>query len=112
MCCFLQPLEKAEDDVGPTTSKKKDIFTFEVPLNDTGSAGLGISVKGKTSNTPNGPVDMGIFIKNIFHGGAAHKVIFVIIVLIMLTYCSFFFLYFIYLINLLINFINANGIYY
>ncbi|GIX94945.1 partitioning defective 3 homolog [Caerostris extrusa] len=42
-------------------------------LNDTGSAGLEVSVKGKTSNTEKGPLDMGIFLKNIFHGGAAHK---------------------------------------
>lgn len=73
----MQPLEKGEEEVGPSTSKKKDIFTFEIPLNDTGSAGLGVSVKGKTSTTATGAVDMGIFIKNIFHGGAAHKVLLV-----------------------------------
>ncbi|GBM32569.1 Partitioning defective 3 [Araneus ventricosus] len=67
------PPEKCEDEVGVVPWKRRDIFTFEVALNDTGSAGLGVSVKGKTSNTEKGPMDMGIFLKNIFHGGAAHK---------------------------------------
>ncbi|GFU55324.1 partitioning defective 3 homolog [Nephila pilipes] len=67
------PPEKCEEEVGIIPWKRRDIFTYEVPLNDTGSAGLGVSVKGKTSNTEKGPLDMGIFLKNIFHGGAAHK---------------------------------------
>ncbi|GFY59485.1 partitioning defective 3 homolog [Trichonephila inaurata madagascariensis] len=67
------PPEKCGDEVGVVPWKRRDIFTYEVPLNDTGSAGLGVSVKGKTSNTEKGPLDMGIFLKNIFHGGAAHK---------------------------------------
>ncbi|XP_054720744.1 partitioning defective 3 homolog B-like [Uloborus diversus] len=66
------PPDKCEEEMD-ALSKKRDIFTLQVALNDTGSAGLGVSVKGKTSNTSNGAVDMGIFIKNIFHGGAAHK---------------------------------------
>ncbi|KAG8199747.1 hypothetical protein JTE90_000841, partial [Oedothorax gibbosus] len=67
------PPEKGEEEIGIVPWKRRDVFTYEVPLNDTGSAGLGVSVKGKTSNTAKGPVDMGIFLKNIFHGGAAHK---------------------------------------
>ncbi|XP_035219361.1 partitioning defective 3 homolog isoform X2 [Stegodyphus dumicola] len=67
------PHEKCEEDVGIFPWKRRDIYTYEIPLNDTGSAGLGVSVKGKTSNTENGQVDMGIFLKNIFHGGAAYK---------------------------------------
>jgi hypothetical protein len=53
-------------------------------LNDTGSAGLGISVKGRKAAMPsvdgdnnnNNPVyaDCGIYIKTVIHGGAAHKV--------------------------------------
>ncbi|XP_042903648.1 partitioning defective 3 homolog isoform X2 [Parasteatoda tepidariorum] len=66
------PVEKADEEA-VVCAKRKDIFTFKVALNDTGSAGLGVSVKGRTSNTEKGPVDMGIFLKNIFHGGAAHK---------------------------------------
>lgn len=50
------------------------MLTFEIPLNDTGSAGLGISVKGRTSRTPDGQtIDLGISIKNIINGGAASK---------------------------------------
>lgn len=45
---------------------------FEVPLNDTGSAGLGISLKGNKSREKG--EDLGIFIKSIIHGGAAYKV--------------------------------------
>ena len=43
---------------------------FNIPLNETGSAGLGVSVKGKSSGTR----DLGIFIKAVIHGGAASKV--------------------------------------
>ncbi|XP_075036292.1 partitioning defective 3 homolog B isoform X2 [Mixophyes fleayi] len=46
-------------------------MTFEIPLNDSGSAGLGASLKGnKSRDTSN---DLGIFIKSIIHGGAAFK---------------------------------------
>uniref|UniRef100_A0A3Q0S8Q5 Par-3 family cell polarity regulator beta b n=1 Tax=Amphilophus citrinellus TaxID=61819 RepID=A0A3Q0S8Q5_AMPCI len=44
---------------------------FEVPLNDTGSAGLGVSLKGNKSRETG--EDLGIFIKSIIHGGAAYK---------------------------------------
>ncbi|XP_041432889.1 partitioning defective 3 homolog B isoform X3 [Xenopus laevis] len=46
-------------------------MTFEIPLNDTGSAGLGISLKGNKSRETG--ADLGIFIKSIIHGGAAFK---------------------------------------
>ncbi|XP_008327329.1 partitioning defective 3 homolog B isoform X2 [Cynoglossus semilaevis] len=49
----------------------KEQLMFEVPLNDTGSAGLGVSLKGnKSRETGEG---LGIFIKSIIHGGAAYK---------------------------------------
>jgi len=57
-----------------------DTLTFSVRLNETGSAGLGVSIKGKTvSITPTGACDsptkdMGIFIKSVMVGGAAAKV--------------------------------------
>lgn len=44
---------------------------FEIPVNDTGSAGLGLSLKGNKSRETG--EDLGIFIKSIIHGGAAHK---------------------------------------
>uniref|UniRef100_A0A4W5RPY5 PDZ domain-containing protein n=1 Tax=Hucho hucho TaxID=62062 RepID=A0A4W5RPY5_9TELE len=51
----------------------KEQLMFEVPLNDTGSAGLGISLKGNKSRETG--EDLGIFIKSIIHGGAAYKVL-------------------------------------
>jgi len=47
-------------------------LTFEVPLNDSGSAGLGVSVKGNRSKENH--ADLGIFVKSIINGGAASKV--------------------------------------
>nr|XP_046260850.1 partitioning defective 3 homolog B isoform X2 [Scatophagus argus] len=49
----------------------KEQLMFEVPLNDSGSAGLGISLKGNKSRETG--EDLGIFIKSIIHGGAAYK---------------------------------------
>nr|XP_043869058.1 partitioning defective 3 homolog B isoform X4 [Solea senegalensis] len=49
----------------------KEQLMFEVPLNDTGSAGLGVSLKGNKSRETG--EDLGIFIKSIIHGGAAYK---------------------------------------
>lgn len=45
---------------------------YEIPLNETGSAGLGVSLKGNRSRETG--EDLGIFIKSIIHGGAAYKV--------------------------------------
>lgn len=50
----------------------KEQRMFEVPLNDSGSAGLGVSLKGNKSRETG--EDLGIFIKSIIHGGAAFKV--------------------------------------
>ncbi|XP_053327691.1 partitioning defective 3 homolog B isoform X2 [Spea bombifrons] len=46
-------------------------MTFEIPLNDTGSAGLGVSLKGNKARDTG--TDLGVFIKSIIHGGAAFK---------------------------------------
>lgn len=46
--------------------RRDEYLTFEIPLNDTQSAGLGFSVKGKQTNS-------GIFVLQIFNGGAAKK---------------------------------------
>lgn len=56
------------------TGRQREVLTFEIPLNDTGSAGLGVSVKGKTTTTTEGlSIDLGIFVKSVIHGGAASK---------------------------------------
>lgn len=56
-------------------------MVFHIPVHDTEKAGLGVSVKGKTSS--NGSTlfnttlkydgDLGIFVKNVIHGGAASR---------------------------------------
>ncbi|XP_069554997.1 partitioning defective 3 homolog B isoform X2 [Brachyistius frenatus] len=56
---------------GVVSENGKEQLMFEVPLNDTGSAGLGISLKGNKSRETG--EDLGIFIKSIIHGGAAYK---------------------------------------
>ena len=56
-------------------AKTREVLSFNIPLNDTGSAGLGLSVKGKTSSssTTKRTTDLGIFVKSVLHGGAAYK---------------------------------------
>jgi partitioning defective protein 3 len=53
---------------------KPQLMTFDIPLNDTSSAGLGITLKGKTSVVDGQSVDLGIFVKSILTGGAASRV--------------------------------------
>uniref|UniRef100_A0A8C3AM69 PDZ domain-containing protein n=1 Tax=Cyclopterus lumpus TaxID=8103 RepID=A0A8C3AM69_CYCLU len=68
-----KPSEKDELSrvTGFVPENGKEQLMFEVPLNDTGSAGLGISLKGNKSRETG--EDLGIFIKSIIHGGAAYK---------------------------------------
>ncbi|XP_039296388.1 partitioning defective 3 homolog isoform X2 [Nilaparvata lugens] len=56
--------------------KQKEIVTLYIPVHDTEKAGLGVSVKGKTSGgggNSSPTTDLGIFIKNVLHGGAASR---------------------------------------
>ncbi|XP_071157777.1 partitioning defective 3 homolog isoform X4 [Mytilus edulis] len=70
----LQPTEKSGDDGSLALLKNKEILSLDIPLNDTGSAGLGVSVKGKTITIPEqGTRDLGIFIKAVISGGAASR---------------------------------------
>ncbi|KAJ8255195.1 hypothetical protein GJAV_G00202090 [Gymnothorax javanicus] len=68
---FLPRELKGEAERAPALEEGKEQLMFEVPLNDTGSAGLGVSLKGNRSRETG--EDLGIFIKSIIHGGAAHK---------------------------------------
>ncbi|CAF3377001.1 unnamed protein product [Rotaria socialis] len=52
---------------------KQQIITFDIPLRDTSSAGLGITIKGKTSIVDGKSIDLGIFVKSILTGGAAFR---------------------------------------
>ncbi|XP_068230107.1 partitioning defective 3 homolog isoform X10 [Palaemon carinicauda] len=70
---FRQPADKAAEDSLMFPWKQREILMFEIPVHDSERAGLGVSVKGKTSSGPNGSVDLGIFVKNVIHGGAASR---------------------------------------
>ncbi|CAI4229099.1 unnamed protein product [Auanema sp. JU1783] len=66
------------EPVSPSPSKKSnsdvDELKFEIPLNSTGSAGLGVSLKARvTVKSDKTRHDCGIFIKNVLHNGAAFK---------------------------------------
>ncbi|XP_069589765.1 partitioning defective 3 homolog B isoform X3 [Ranitomeya imitator] len=64
-------LQKSESENHAVSTEKVAQMTFEIPLNDSGSAGLGVSLKGNKSRDTS--TDLGIFIKSIIHGGAAFK---------------------------------------
>uniref|UniRef100_A0A674BVC5 Par-3 family cell polarity regulator alpha, b n=1 Tax=Salmo trutta TaxID=8032 RepID=A0A674BVC5_SALTR len=66
----LGPLE-SRDDLVLTPDGTREFLTFEIPLSDSGSAGLGVSVKGNRSKENHS--DLGIFVKSIINGGAACK---------------------------------------
>ena len=54
--------------------EQREILTVDIPVHDTEKAGLGISVKSKTtSSSGTGTSDLGIFIKSVLHGGAASR---------------------------------------
>ncbi|XP_051884687.1 partitioning defective 3 homolog B-like isoform X1 [Pristis pectinata] len=68
---FIPRELKGEQNCNLPADDRKEHLTFEIPLNDSGSAGLGISLKGNKSKETG--ADLGIFIKAILHGGAAFK---------------------------------------
>ncbi|XP_071446163.1 partitioning defective 3 homolog [Hetaerina americana] len=69
-----EPPEKVNDDSLLFPWKQREIITFDIPVHDTEKAGLGVSVKGKTTCNDSGrPVDLGIFVKSVIHGGAASR---------------------------------------
>ncbi|XP_048725040.1 partitioning defective 3 homolog B isoform X3 [Caretta caretta] len=68
---FLPRELKGEPNCSILSPETIEQLTFEIPLNDSGSAGLGVSLKGNKSRETG--ADLGIFIKSIIHGGAAFK---------------------------------------
>ncbi|XP_054827047.1 partitioning defective 3 homolog B isoform X2 [Eublepharis macularius] len=68
---FLPRELKGEPYCSVLSVETTEQLTFEIPLNDSGSAGLGVSLKGNKSRETG--ADLGIFIKSIIHGGAAYK---------------------------------------
>uniref|UniRef100_A0A672L4J0 Partitioning defective 3 homolog n=1 Tax=Sinocyclocheilus grahami TaxID=75366 RepID=A0A672L4J0_SINGR len=68
---FLPREVVKRDELILTPDGTREFLTFEIPLNDSGSAGLGVSVKGNRSKESH--ADLGIFVKSIITGGAACK---------------------------------------
>ncbi|NXI47213.1 PAR3L protein, partial [Galbula dea] len=68
---FLPRELKGEPNCSIISPEATEQLTFEIPLNDSGSAGLGVSLKGNKSRETG--ADLGIFIKSVIHGGAAFK---------------------------------------
>ncbi|NXM71551.1 PAR3L protein, partial [Serilophus lunatus] len=68
---FLPRELKGEPNCSLFSPETTEQLTFEIPLNDSGSAGLGVSLKGNKSRETG--ADLGIFIKSVIHGGAAFK---------------------------------------
>ncbi|KAL4624648.1 hypothetical protein GN956_G17539 [Arapaima gigas] len=73
--CPVEPhgqIEKMEEEeMVLMPDGTREFLTLDIPLNDSGSAGLGVSVKGNRSKESH--ADLGIFVKSIIHGGAACK---------------------------------------
>ncbi|TNN23618.1 Partitioning defective 3 B [Liparis tanakae] len=72
MCSGRSYEKKGEEDGSLVLEDGREQLMYEIPLNESGSAGLGVSLKGNKSRETG--EDLGIFIKSIIHGGAAHKV--------------------------------------
>lgn len=71
---FVYLVQKTEEEeLVLTPDGTREFLTFEIPLSDSGSAGLGVSVKGNRSKENH--ADLGIFVKSIINGGAACKVL-------------------------------------
>ncbi len=64
--------QKNEEASSLVLEDGREQLMYEIPLNESGSAGLGVSLKGNKSRETG--EDLGIFIKSIIHGGAAYKV--------------------------------------
>ncbi|KAK3530723.1 hypothetical protein QTP86_034621, partial [Hemibagrus guttatus] len=63
--------EKGEPSSLTLSEEGRGHLVYEIPVSDSGSAGLGLSLKGNKSRETG--EDLGIFIKSIIHGGAAFK---------------------------------------
>ncbi|XP_055897160.1 partitioning defective 3 homolog isoform X1 [Biomphalaria glabrata] len=70
----LLPFQPAQSEPDlDTKGGNLERITLHIPLNETGSAGLGVSVKGKTETLESNSRDLGIFVKTVLQGGAAYK---------------------------------------
>ena len=76
-CVLLFLLKVNEDSLRHFREEGLQVLTFKIPLDMSGAAGLGVSVKGKSRAASeqgrDSPQDKGIFVKSIIPGGAAAK---------------------------------------
>ena len=67
-----------EESTAQLRSEGNEVLKLKIPLNVSGAAGLGVSVKGKSKAPEDdgreSPQDKGIFVKTVIIGGAAQKV--------------------------------------
>lgn len=63
--------KEEEQVVNLEQGQGQEVVSLEIPLSESGSAGLGVSVKGNRSRQTHR--DLGIFVKSIINGGAAFK---------------------------------------
>lgn len=73
----IQLTQVNEDSLRHFREEGLQVLTFKIPLDMSGAAGLGVSVKGKRHGTPDqdegNTQDKGIYCKSIILGGAAAK---------------------------------------
>ncbi|KAK0161033.1 hypothetical protein PV327_009551 [Microctonus hyperodae] len=70
----FKPTLTSSDDIILSPRKHRMVLTLDIPVHDSEKAGLGVSVKGKTSTADdNTNMDLGIFIKSVLNGGAASR---------------------------------------
>ena len=67
-----------EESTAQLRKEGNEVLKLKIPLNVSGTAGLGVSVKGKSRSPEDdgreSPEDKGIFVKSVISGGAAQKV--------------------------------------
>lgn len=68
----LQPGDESSPIADPSPEQPEEILKLTIPLSRQGSAGLGISVKGRHNEETE--EDQGIYVKSVLKGGAAAKV--------------------------------------
>ncbi|KAF8357918.1 par-3 [Pristionchus pacificus] len=66
--------ERDKENRGYTVDAGWEELLFRIPLNNSGSAGLGVSLKARvTVKQDRSRHDCGIFVKKLLHGGAAYR---------------------------------------
>ena len=67
-----------EESTAQLRKEGNEVLKLKIPLNVSGAAGLGVSVKGKSraqeDEGRDSPQNKGIFVKSVISGGAAQKV--------------------------------------